>query len=254
MTDMATAFAVFANAGIRQDINGILKITDLNGKTLEEFKEIPGKRVLPMEVTYLISHILLDNNARSAAFGPSSYLVIKNHPEVSVKTGTTNDKRDNWTIGYTPGYVTTVWVGNNDNTPMSNVASGITGASPIWNKIMSFILKDQSQEWPTRPKGIIGTQICNLSGKAIPDEGCQSRYEYFIEGAIPREKEILKQTVLIDKTTNWPVQEGLPATDPNNVEYQEHQIITDPLNTVLCLDCPPSDKPINIAYPLKEGF
>ncbi|MCJ7829614.1 transglycosylase domain-containing protein, partial [Patescibacteria group bacterium] len=102
MTDMATAFSSLANLGLRQDLWAIKKVEDSRGKVIFEKKEEEGPRVLPMGVAYLISHILLDNNARTAAFGPSSYLVIKNHPEVSVKTGTTNDRRDNWTIGYNP--------------------------------------------------------------------------------------------------------------------------------------------------------
>jgi len=76
-------------------------------------------------------------------FGRGSKLNIKDHPEVAVKTGTTNDMRDNWTIGYTSDYVVTVWVGNNDNSKMSWVASGITGATPIWNKVMSYLLKEK---------------------------------------------------------------------------------------------------------------
>src|SRR4030043_384829 len=238
MIDMATAFSTFANLGIRQNVYAIEKVEDRHGKALYQRKEQEGERALPMEVAYLISHILLDNNARSAAFGASSYLNIKGHPEVSVKTGTTNDKRDNWTIGYTPSRLVVVWVGNNDNTPMSYVASGITGASPIWNQIMTYTLKDLEQEWPMKPEGVVGPKVCALSGKMPnPDSPCETRFEYFIEGTVPSETENLKTFIEIDKTTGQMANEKTP---PENRELQEHQVIYDPLGAPYCLDCIPS--------------
>ncbi len=247
MVDIATAFSAFANLGIRQDIYAIEKVEDRHNKVLYQHQEVEGPRVLPMEVAYLISHILLDNNARSAAFGAGSYLVVKNHPEVSVKTGTTNDKRDNWTIGFTPSRLVAVWVGNNDNTPMSYVASGITGASPIWNEIMGYALKDMEEEWPMRPEEVVGAQICALSGKMPnPESPCETRFEYFIKGTVPSETENLKAFIEIDNTT------GMIATDktpPENKEIQEHQVIFDPLGVPYCLDCPfPTERVIISPY------
>ena len=187
MIDMATAFGVFANAGRRQDLIAILKVEDSNGKVLENFAtnyELPttnpswdgsqpwtphNNYVLPSEVAYLISHILLDDSARATTFGAGSILNISGLP-ISVKTGTTEDKRDNWTIGYTSGAdnrLVAVWVGNNDNSPMSPyLESGNTGAAPIWNKIMTETLKNQPDLWPKQPPDIVGAQICSLSGKA----------------------------------------------------------------------------------------
>ena len=248
--DMAVAFGTLANLGVKQPLVSIQKVEDYQGKVYEEWQPLEGERIIPMEVAYLVSHILLDNNARSAAFGSSSYLVVKNHPEVSVKTGTTNDKRDNWTIGYNPEFLAAIWVGNNDNTPMSAVASGITGASPIWHEIMSFVLKDQKQVWQLKPDGIYGTQVCatsgfnpNQEGGAAPSEaptnvggevGCQTRFEYFLEGTGPAQTQPEKQSVEIDKTT------GQLATDktlPENKEVQEKQILTDLWGIKYCLDC-----------------
>ncbi|MFZ5365898.1 MAG: transglycosylase domain-containing protein [Patescibacteria group bacterium] len=242
MTDMATAFGVFANLGIKQPLVSILEVSDYTGKTLEKTEIQEGERVIPMEVAYLVSHTLLDNNARSMAFGSSSYLVVRNHPEVSVKTGTTNDKKDNWTIGYTPDFLVAVWVGNNDNKPMSAVASGVTGASPIWNKIMSFALHDQKQNWPIKPEGIVGATICATSGMTPGESGCQTRFEYFLEGTVPQEVESLRKTILINKTSGQPVQPGeIPQNQPapDWVEFQDHNVIIDPLGTIFCLDCPP---------------
>ncbi|MCD6225654.1 PBP1A family penicillin-binding protein [bacterium] len=239
MTQMATAFGVFANMGIRRDLTAILEVKDKDGRVLEKKDFSTGKRVLPPEVAYLINHTLLDNNARSAVFGPHSWLVVKNHPEVSVKTGTTNDKRDNWTIGYNPDILVAVWVGNNDNSPMSAVASGTTGASPIWNKIISFALKDKPQKWPPKPQGIVGKTICNETGFLPPPEGCSLRFEYFIKGTEPTQAVPLRRNILIDKDTNQPVQ---PGEKKENTEWQSHLAVVDLLGTVSCLDCPSSEE------------
>ena len=257
MLDMARAFGVFANTGIKRELTSILKIEDHNGHTLENFGDpnlisdinselnypssllIPGERVLSSETAFLISHILLDNNARSQMFGASSLLNIPKKA-VSVKTGTTDDKRDNWTIGYTPNFLTVVWVGNNDNSPMNPyLASGISGAAPIWNTIMKKVLENQPDLWPKQPEGIVGAQICSLSGNAPPnsdpntaDRGCQTRYEYFIKGTIPKDSEVLKRVVTIDKTTN-------KLASPNqteNIEQQEKQVVSDMFGN-FCLDC-----------------
>lgn len=251
MTDMAEAFGVFANGGIRKNLVSILKVVDKNGNVLEEYKDpnlgkdipsqllLSGPRIISPETAFLISHILLDNNARQTEFGPSSELVVPNHA-VSVKTGTTNDFRDNWTIGFTPQYLIATWVGNNDNTPMNPaLVSGITGAAPIWNILMSNVLKGKPDLWPKQPDGIVGARICSLSGLLPPnpsdqgDPGCPIRFEYFIKGTVPSEREQLNQSVLIDKTTGDIAAPG--KTD--NVEMQTHQVLFDGL-TKWCLDCP----------------
>jgi len=241
MLDMATAFGVLANAGQRVDLNPILKVVDRDGKTLEEAPALPSNtRVISPGSAYIISHILLDNGARTAAFGPSSQLVIKNHPEVSVKTGTTNDKRDNWTLGYNPSKLVAVWVGNNDNTPMSAVASGVTGASPIWNKIMTFTLKDQPQKWPVQPAEVVGTTVCSLSGYRAPDPptpDCAPRYEYFLKGTIPDVQDIQHRDIPIYKPTQAPASTKQITDTPGDVENQNHAVLFDPLGTMLCLDC-----------------
>jgi penicillin-binding protein 1C len=261
MTDMAEAFSVFANGGQRHDLVSILKVTDKNGKVLQEYKDpnlgktVPsqllqtGTRAVSPETAFLISHILLDNNARQDDFGPNSALVVPGHA-VSVKTGTTNDLRDNWTIGYTPQYLVATWVGNNDNSPMNSaLVSGITGAAPIWNKLMQHVLAGQPDVWPKQPESVVGAQICAMSGLLPPnpdpnasgaDKGCATRFEYFIKGTVPNERENFTQNVLIDKTTNNLATPG--QTD--NVEMQSHQIITDKISNY-CLDCQHTqDKPV----------
>lgn len=184
LLDEITAYSVFANKGVRQDPVTILKVTDKEGKVLFEKKEREGKKVLSEETAFIISHILLDDNARSSAFGRNSLLNIPGHT-VSVKTGTTDEKRDNWTVGYTPSYVVGVWVGNNDNTPMNPaIASGITGASPIWNKIMKVVLKGKPSESPTKPEKVVALEI-DAFGGGLPHAGQSNRSEYFIKGTEP---------------------------------------------------------------------
>lgn len=259
MTDMAEAFSVFANGGIRKDLTAIRKVTDKNGKILEEMKDpnadkilpsqllISGTRVVAPETAFLISHILLDNNARQDAFGPASALVVPGHA-VSVKTGTTDDLRDNWTIGFTPQVLIATWVGNNDATPMSRLVSGVTGAAPIWNKLMRKVLEGKPDIWPKQPEGVVGAEICAVSGLLppnpdAPDKGCQTRFEYFIKGTVPTERENLRQSVAIDKSTGDLAEPG--KTD--NIEMQDHMIFRDPLS-VWCADCAKADpnKPVLI--------
>jgi 1A family penicillin-binding protein len=255
MTDMAEAFGVFANAGIRKDLVSILKVMDKSGKVLEEHKDpnldkdipsqllLQGPRVLSAETAFLISHMLLDNNARSEAFGTGSELVIPGRA-VSVKTGTTDDLRDNWTIGFTPQILVATWVGNNDNSPMNPyLVSGVTGAAPIWRKLMQKAIADKPDLWPKQPDGIVGARICSLSGLLPPndgdDAGCPIRFEYFIKGTVPNKREQLKESVIIDKSTGDIAAPGVTE----NIEPQEHQVLHDSLSTY-CLDCQhPENKP-----------
>jgi 1A family penicillin-binding protein len=181
LIDMADAFSAFVNKGYRIDPVAILKVTDVNGKVLEENNPQKGNRVLTEEQAFLIDSILSDNEARQAVFGPNSYLNIA---DVMVKTGTTNDKRDNWTIGGNDNAMVGVWVGNNDNSPMLNVASGISGASPIWHRTIVAALKGKPKVQFEVPGGISQINVDAVSGYASHD-GFPARNEYFIKGTEP---------------------------------------------------------------------
>ncbi len=175
MIDMAKVYGALANDGKAINSKPILEVTDYTGRVYERnSKSEQYTQAIKPETAWIISNILSDNTARIPAFGPSSSLVIPDKT-VSVKTGTTDNKRDNWTIGYTPSYVTTVWVGNNDNTPMNPyLTSGITGAAPIWHDIMIELLKNKSENIPQKPESVI----------AIP---CYyGRTEYFTKGTEPQ--------------------------------------------------------------------
>ncbi len=134
--DMATAYGVFANDGTKHKTQGILEVIDRKGKKLEEFKD-ENERVLPEQTARLISDILSDNNARTPAFGANSYLNI---PGVAVKTGTTNDYRDAWIVGYTPEISVAAWAGNNDNRSMEKKVAGFIVA-PMWNEFMKVAIE-----------------------------------------------------------------------------------------------------------------
>lgn len=169
MLDMATIYGTLANRGSRADINPLLRVTDSRGNVLEEKTTIESSPVLDEGIAFIISNILADNQARALAFGPNSPLTIPGYT-VSVKTGTSDNKRDNWTVGYTQSYVVAVWVGNNDNSPMSQqFASGITGAAPIWSSIMHALL-DGTPNNPLEPAA------------NIVQKPCIGRLEYFIKG------------------------------------------------------------------------
>ena len=198
LLDLTSAFGVFATGGFRQEPVSILKVEDAKGKVLFEHKIPAARRVLSYDIAYLISHILSDNEARREVFGPKSYLVIGGKT-VAVKTGTTDDKRDNWTVGYTPSIVVGAWVGNNDNSPMHpSLASGVTGAAPIWNRIIRETLKDKPDEQFTRPDTIIEVEI-DAYGGGLPKDGYPTRKEIFIKGTEPTAASPIYQNLKISK-------------------------------------------------------
>ncbi len=197
LLDLTDGYATLASGGTHHDPLAILKVTDQTGKVLEETKEndVAGKQVLSGDITFLISHILSDDNARSLAFGTGSLLNIPGKT-VAVKTGTTDDKRDNWAVGYTPSVVVGVWVGNNDNSVMNPaIASGVTGATPIWNQIISAALSGKPSETFNKPDNVTALQIDSLGG-GLPCRDLPKRSEYFIKGTEPT------RDCLVEKTLN----------------------------------------------------
>ena len=183
LIDMVAAYSAFANSGLKVEPVSILKVEDAQGKILEEYKAVSKQRVLSEEEAWLISNILADNKARLITFGANSLLNISNR-SVAVKTGTTDDQRDNWAVGWTPGVMVGVWVGNNDNTRMKSVASGVSGASPIWRRIiLEALAKQPVQDWAV-PKGIVSLDVDIISGYSSHD-GWPGRSEYFIKGTEP---------------------------------------------------------------------
>lgn len=198
LLELTSAFGVFANAGNRMETISILKVEDSNGKVLYEYKPPAAKRVLGEDIAYLISNILSDNSARNLVFGERSQLVIPGRT-VAVKTGTTDDKRDNWTVGYAKSVVVGVWVGNNDNSPMHpSLASGVTGAAPIWSRIIREALKDVKDEQFSRPGNIVEMDI-DAFGGGLPVDGYPTRKEIFIKGTEPNGPAPIYQKLKVSK-------------------------------------------------------
>ena len=145
LVDMTSAYGVFAAEGVRHPVNSVLEVDDANGNVLEKADPTdPGTQVLPKQSALEISNVLSDNQARQPEFGPHSALVVDGHT-VAVKTGTTDDFRDAWIIGYTPSLVVGAWVGNNDNSPMAKKISAVI-AAPSWNQFMTAELQGKPDE------------------------------------------------------------------------------------------------------------
>jgi len=196
---MTSAFSVFANGGKKVPPVSILKIVDFAGNVIYEYKPPEGEQVIRPEHAFLISSILSDNQARSLMFGANSAL---NLPfQVAAKTGTSNDFRDNWTLGYTPDLVTGVWVGNADYTPMINT-TGLSGAAPIWSQFMQYAVPYITNNNPISfaiPSGITEKIVCNLSG-AEPSNWCRGgqRSEFYASDQLPlpRSQDLLAETTI----------------------------------------------------------
>ncbi len=202
LTEMVGAYAVFATGGRRVQPISITRIEDASGAVVFEHQHSQGEQIVRPEHAFLISHILSDNAARTPAFGPNSVL---NLPfQAAAKTGTTNDFRDNWTVGYTSDVVVGVWVGNADNTPMRDT-SGLTGAAPIWAEYMKFAvqhLTSGSSAFFNPPAGISEQVICAVSGTR-PSAHCPNqRSEIFAADQLPLpESDDLWKEIEIDTWT-----------------------------------------------------
>ncbi|MBI4089686.1 MAG: transglycosylase domain-containing protein [Candidatus Levybacteria bacterium] len=221
--ELASSYTAFANGGYRSDPISILKVTDPKGKVLFEQKEVNKKQVLSPEVAFIISHILLDNNARLLTFGPNSYL--NTGKTISVKTGTTDDKRDNWTIGWTPSILVATWVGNNDNSEMGDVASGVTGAAPIWRRIILEALKDKPQEDFVKPSNVIAVTIDSLGG-GLPIDGQPTRSEYFIKGTEPQRPSPIYKEIKVSKADSNKIA-SQSEIDKNEYEVKKFIVFTE---------------------------
>jgi 1A family penicillin-binding protein len=160
LLEHTNAYSAFAREGLIHEPSYILKVEDRNGKILEEYKN-EETRVFDSNIARLINFVLSDNNERSFIFGASNFLTLGNRP-VAAKSGTTNNNRDAWTIGYTPSLVTGVWVGNNNNTEMKAGADGSVVAAPIWNEYMRRVLGNENIESFNAPK-------IDITGKAVLD-------------------------------------------------------------------------------------
>ncbi len=185
LLDMASAYSAFFNEGYKIDPIAVLKVEDSSGKVLEENQPKKGRQVLSEAEAFIIADILSDNKARSIVFGPNNSLNISGW-QVAAKTGTTNDRRDNWTIGGNQHVAVGVWVGNNDNSPMGALVSGVSGAAPIWRKIILEALSGLPKVRFEKPDNVVQADVDEVSGYRAHG-GYPSRQEYFIKGTEPQE-------------------------------------------------------------------
>jgi penicillin-binding protein 1C len=223
LLDMTGAFAVFANGGTRMKPSPILRIEDSRGNVVPgtDNSAPTGEQAISPQHAYLITSILADSQARCRAFHCPSILELTR--PAAAKTGTTDDFRDAWTVGYTPDLVTGVWVGNSDNSPMANLP-GVAGAGPIWHNFMEAAHADLPARDFVRPPGVVEHEICADSG-ARPTGYCPRRkMEVFAEDQPPLgEEHDWYQMVKIDAPT------GLLANElcPHQVVEQLRVVITD---------------------------
>lgn len=204
LTEMTNAYAAFANEGKRNEMQLVLNIVNKTKDKIYESKVVSGQ-AWSAGTSYIISSILSDNSARSEVFGGS--LTVSSSRPVAVKTGTTEDYRDAWTIGYTPSLTIGVWIGNNDNSPMSSVA-GASGSGPIWLNLMRQILSNKPVEKFNQPSTVVSRDVCKNNGALAQDKGDNTYTEYFLTGTLPTE------------TCNTPKKEE-PKPEPEEEEKDE---------------------------------
>jgi penicillin-binding protein 1C len=181
--DLTAAYATLANGGLSMPPTPILWVETTGGEVLIDNREPKGKQAVAPELAYLISNILSDTEARCLVFACPNNLELSDRP-VAAKTGTTNDNRDAWTVGYTPDLAAGVWIGNNDNSEMAGVA-GSGGAAPIWNAFMRRAHENVQPHSFPRPAGVIDREICAFSGTE-PSPYCpEKRTEVFSSNFLP---------------------------------------------------------------------
>src|SRR3989344_3070923 len=224
LLDHTAAFGVLANGGIKHETKAILKIEDAKDDVVFEVKdEKEGKRVLNEEVAYLISDVLSDDSARAYIFGAGGQLTLSGRP-VAAKTGTTQNWRDGWAMGYTPQLAAGVWVGNMSGKVMNPGADGSVVAAPIWNSFMRKAHADKPILQFKRPEGIIEVEVDALSGK-LPTEatylsGSGTKIEKFASFAPPAEYDNIHQLIKINSNN------GLLATTDTPPEFVESKLYT----------------------------
>jgi penicillin-binding protein 1C len=222
LLELTSAYATLADRGSYTGHSAILDIRDADGNLLYTQPKARLSQVFDERVAWLISDILSDDQARQIGFGLNSTLKLDR--PVAVKTGTTSNFHDNWTVGYTPSLVVGVWVGNSDYQAMQAV-NGLTGAAPIWQETIRAILQNRPIENFVRPADMLQLSVCTYSG-LLPTTLCDKTHlEWFIPGTQPTQPDTLYHQVWIDLAT------GLLADD-STPPVRRRQIVV--------LDIPPT--------------
>ncbi len=227
LLEHTNAYSAFAREGIIHTPTAILKVVDKNGNVLQQYQDQP-RNVLDPNVARMVNDVLSDDSARAYVFGAHGYLTLGDRP-VAAKTGTTNDFRDAWTVGYTPSIVTGVWVGNSDNRPMRMGADGVVVAAPIWNKYMKTVLGDTPIEQFKKPD-------IQKTGKPVLDGNTTGQI-----------------TVNLDKSSGLLAATATPADFVEQKTYQEDHCILYWVNKDDPLGPAPADPTTDPQFNLWEG-
>ncbi len=243
LLDHVNAYSTLATGGIKHTKTAILRIEDAKGNILEEFKDSPGERVVEEKYIAMLDHIMSTNEYRAPVFGTNNPLRFDNRP-VAAKTGTTNEFRDGWTVGFTPQIAVGIWSGNNNNTPMTAGADGINVAAPIFRKFMDYALQNQSiekfpeydsnkyldenkdQDWMKKPliNGQLDKQedlkVCEIPG---------DKNSYCLANKFCPDSEMVKKTFVnvhdilyyIDRTDPLNKQLDKPGNDPQYQKWED---------------------------------
>jgi penicillin-binding protein 1C len=218
LLDLTSAFGVFASGGARVTPWFISEILAADGSVVYAAPEPQPRHVLDERVAWLISDILSDNQARTPTFGPNS--VLRLDRTAAVKTGTTNNFHDNWTVGYTPDLVVGVWVGNSNNEAMVNI-TGISGAGPIWHQAIRAFLAGEPDKPFLPPPGLVRLEICQLSGLLPGDDCPYRRREWFLAGTQPTTADSYFRRVQVDRRN------GRLAAAGTEPAYLEDKLVLD---------------------------
>jgi membrane carboxypeptidase/penicillin-binding protein PbpC len=218
LLDLTSAYATLANRGFYPGHYAILDIRDADGNLLYRQKKVQQPQVFDERVAWLISDILSDDQARQIGFGLNSTLKLDR--PVAVKTGTTSNFHDNWTVGYTPSLVVGVWVGNSDYQAMRDV-NGLTGAAPIWQETLRAILQNRPEENFARPADMVQLDVCTYSG-LLPTSLCDKTHlEWFIPGTQPIRLDTVYRQAWTDSAT------GLAADASTPLDRRRQVIVLD---------------------------
>lgn len=218
LLELASAYGSFANGGLKISPVSILKIQDGSGKVIYESKPVKQERVIDEKIAFLINSVLSDNSARLLTFGQNSYLNMGNKA-IAVKTGTTNDLRDNWTLGWSPNHIVGVWVGNNNNEKMKNVASGVSGAAPIWRRQILETLKLKTERPFNQPSGVVQVEVDRVSGWPAHD-GYPAYKEWFIEGTVPTGSDPIHSKIKVCNSDNNKLADAVSISQGNFSERE----------------------------------
>ncbi len=223
LLDLTAAYNTLRNGGYRQPPVAILRVTNNRGEVLEQFQPHTGTQILGSQgeqIAYQITSILSDNQARQYMFGQNNVMELPDNRPAAVKTGTSNEWRDAWAVGYTPDVAVGVWVGNSDNTPMQEIA-GVNGAGVIWRDLM--IRYHQEQGLPVRgfavPAGLEQRRICADTG-APASPGCaRTLDEWFLAGTTPETLAVALQPMQVDQSGTCRAMPYTPAYQIRTVTY-----------------------------------